>query len=500
MSFTRKIASNTIYLYVRMILAMFINLITTRIVLNVLGVEDYGVFIAVFGLVSFLTFINQSFSGACYRFFSYELGKRKPGLSRSFSSFFLISFFLSLFIILVSETIGLWFLNNQIIIPDYKSNTSNIIFHFFVLTVIVSLLSVPFSSVLISLQKFKAYSIIGIIDIVLKLAISLIILYVDFRDSLLIYSTLLFLVYLLTSCIYVFYALRLEIKISFNFDKLKILQILNYFGWNTLGSITNVLKTFGVNVLMSIFFIPSIVSARGVSMQLSNGITLVLTNFYLASRPSIFSLFSQGKYKLMNNLINQSSRFSFYLLLALVLPILFEAPFFIELWLVDVPQYSVEFLRLSLIIILIESLTNQLVAGIQATGNLKNYQLLILFFNLISFFISYLLFEYNYEPTAILFVFIFSTLIMLYPQFLIFNKQIGISFKNYFNEVIYYEIIVLFSSCLISICMIFFISNYIQNSFLNSLIIIFNTFFMSFHFGLKKLEKHKLILLIKNSI
>lgn len=375
----RRIAKNTLLLYFRMILNMLVALYTSRIVLNTLGVTDFGIYNVVGGVVSMFGFLNGLLSTTIQRYMTFELGK---GNLNTFNKVFNISQIilglLSLLIIILAETVGLWFLYNKLVIPVDRMEAALWVFQASIASTVIMLMSVPYNAVIIAHEKMSVFAYISIIEVCLKLGMVFFLFLFD-MDKLVLYSFLMFIVQISIRMIYGVYCSRHFSGTRFRLliDKSLIKEMLSFTGWNLFGNIAFLMYTQGVNILLNMFFGPLVNAARAVAVQAQGAISQFSTNFQMALNPQITKSYAIRDYSYMHKLINRSSKFTFLLLLFISLPIMIETHMVLFLWLGDVPAYSVAFLRIMIVTVIIDAVANPLMVAASATGDVKKYQSLI---------------------------------------------------------------------------------------------------------------------------
>ncbi len=422
----KRIAKNTGMLYIRMLLTMFISLYTSRIVLKILGVEDFGIYNVVGGVVSMFVFLQGALGAATSRFLAFELGKKDiPQLKKVFRSAFTIHVVFALVILLFLETVGLWFLNNKLVIPAERLYAANWIYQFSIFSSIVSVIQIPLTASIIAHERMNIYAWLGIFDVVMKLAIVLLLDYSGF-DKLITYGFLLAVISSLLFLIYHLYCTKkfTEYILQFIFKKELLKEMLCYSGWSFIGSFATIMKLQGINILLNIFFGPGVNAARGIAYQVNNAVNSFTQNFTTAINPQIIKNYANGEIDAMMNLLFRGTIFSYFLLLFLGLPIILEAEFILDLWLVDVPEYAVIFTRLVIINALIESFTYVMGAAIQATGNIRFHQVVVGAFLLLNLPASYLILKADYPPQSTLVVSIILALLTLILRVIIIKRQI----------------------------------------------------------------------------
>lgn len=375
----KRIAKNTLYLYFRMLLIMGVTLYASRIVLNALGVEDFGIYNIVGGVVILFSFINNALSSATQRFLNFEIGRGDVlGTKRVFSMSLTIHIFVALFVVLLAETVGLWFLNTQMNIPAERMAAANLVYQFSILTVCISFVQIPYYASVVAYEKMSFFAYIAIIEVILKLLIVVLLIYVGF-DKLRLYSILTFLVAVLVFACYKYYCnTRIDIsKYKYFWDKTLFSKLLNFSGWMLFGAAAGVSATQGVNILLNIFYGVTVNAAMGISTQVNSAVNKFVSNFQTAFMPQITKLYAIGDFEHLRKLIGQSSRFSFLLLFALACPLMLNIDFVLKLWLKTVPEYSSVFCILILTYSLIEAASKPVGLAIHATGKVKYYNIVM---------------------------------------------------------------------------------------------------------------------------
>lgn len=436
---TKRIAKNTLMLYGRMLFGMLVSLYTSRVVLQALGVEDYGIYNVVGGVVAMFSMISSSLSSSVSRFLTFELGKGDTdGLKRVFSTSLSIQLVLAGIIVVLAETIGLWFLNTHMTIPANRLYAANWVFHASVLTFVINLLSVPFSASIVSHERMSAFAYIGILDVVLRLLIVLFIAYSGLGfDRLIVYALLLVGVVCIMQAIYWRYCTRhfleCQLKLSFDVDYWK--EMSSFAGWNFIGCTAGLLKDQGVNILLNLFLGPIINAARGIANTVNNVLSSFAGNFMTALNPQITKSYAAGDYSYMFSLVERGSRFSYYILLLFALPMLFEADFVLTLWLKHYPAHTVNFVRLILLVTMCDILSNTLINLQNATGKIRNYQLAVGGMLLMNFPLSYICLKIGFQPESTLIVALIVAVACLFLRLLFLRKMVGLSMRRYLHKV-----------------------------------------------------------------
>lgn len=434
----KQIAKNTLLLYFRMLLTMVVSLYTSRIVLNALGVEDFGIYNVVGGVVAMFSLLSGSLSTAISRFITYELGKGEQGnLNKIFSSAVTIQITLAAIIILFAELIGVWFLNTQMTIPVSRITASNWVFQISLLTFVINLISIPYNASIIAHEKMSAFAYISILEVVGKLVTAYLIT-ISPIDKLIFYSFLMCIIALVVRFTYGYYCKKhfTECTYSFIWDKQLLKQMFGFAGWNFIGTASAVLRDQGGNILINLFNGPIVNAARGIAFQVNNAIQGFVNNFMIALNPQITKSYAANNHEYMMTLIFQGARLSFYMLLILSLPILLNTQYILEIWLKTVPEHSTLFVQLVLILAMSESISYPLITAIQATGRIRNYQLLVGGLQLLNFPISYCLLHIGFFPEIIMIVAIILTQVCLGARLYMLQKIIKLPTKVFFKECI----------------------------------------------------------------
>lgn len=434
----KRIAKNTMMLYVRMLFIMVVQLFTSRVVLNTLGVVDYGIYNVVGGIVTLFTFLNSAMVTSTQRYLTFQLGKGdNEKLKTVFTTSFQIHGFISFCVFLVSETIGLWFLYNKMIIPPERMFAAFWVFQLSVFTMIVQIMSVPYNSLIIAHEKMSAFALISVLEVVLKLLIAYLLLLSQF-DKLIFYAILIAVVQTLIRFIYTRYCNKhfQESKLIYCFEKELIKEMGAFAGWNLWGNLAHTLFSTGLNLLLNVFFGPAINAARAIAVQVESTIAHFSTNFLMAVNPQITKLYAQNNLQDMHILLFRASKFTFLLLLMLSLPVMLETNTILTVWLKIVPDYSVIFLRLLLCIVIIDSVARPLMTAAAATGDVKLYQSLIGGILLSIVPIAYVVLKLGGAPASVYVVHLVICIIAFLTRLWVVKPLIKLSIRQYFCNVI----------------------------------------------------------------
>ena len=374
----KRIAKNTLLLYVRMLFTMTISLYTSRVILRVLGIEDFGIYNVVGGVVSMLGFITGSLTGASSRFITYNIGTDdKKLVTQTFANILFIHILLSGLILLLAETLGLWFMTTKLQIPDSRMTAAMWVYQFSVLSALVSILYSPYNALIVAYEKMSAFAYIPVFDAVMKLVIVYLLNVLPF-DKLISYAWLFFLIQFFDISLYFIYCRRhFEESLTFPKRNKELFHKMFYFaGWTLTGNLAAVGYTQGINILLNMFFGPVVNAARGIAVQVQNVCRNFCYNFQMAINPQITKSYASGNLDYMHTLVMKSSKFSFFIMLLITLPIMLEADVILKLWLGTVPEHTANFLRLVLCYSLLYTLQNPVVHSINAVGDLKKFQII----------------------------------------------------------------------------------------------------------------------------
>lgn len=421
-----------------MLLTMAVTLYTSRIVLNTLGVEDYGIYSVVGGFVTMFGFLNSAMASATQRFLSFEIGRKDViQLRNVFSMSVNIHFIIALVILLLAETIGLWFVNTQLTIPPERMVAAQWVYQFSILASMVNIISVPYNAIIIAHERMNVFAGVSIAEVGLKLLIVFMLQWFGF-DKLKLYAVLMFAVSLIIRLIYGAYCNKKfkESKFRYYWNKPLFKILMSYAGWNLWGNVAGVVMGQGVNVLLNIFFGPGVNAARGIAFQVRGAVQQFVSNFQMAINPQIIKSYASDNLKYMHQLIFQGAKYSFFLLFIMSLPIFLETEIILRLWLKTVPTYTVIFTRLIIVHILIDCFSGTLMTAAQATGRIKLYQSVIGGLLILNLPISYMFLKLGYAPQITLYVSICISGIALFGRLYILKKLVKLKVISFFKSVI----------------------------------------------------------------
>ena len=501
----KRIARNTLLLYFRMLFLMIISLYTSRIVLNALGVEDFGIYNVAGGVVAMFSILSGSLSAAISRFITYELGKNNVlKLKTIFSSAITIQIGLGIVIAFFAETIGIWFLNTQMNIPIERMTAANWVLQFSIITFIINLISVPYNAVIIAHEKMSAFAYISIFEAIGKLLIAYLIT-ISPIDKLIFYAILMCGVAIAIRLLYGYYCKRHfdECRFHFIWNKQIFQQIFSFAGWNFIGASSAVLRDHGGNIIINLFCGPTVNAARGIAFQVNNAIQGFVSNFMTALNPQITKSYAAKNYTYMMTLIFQGARLSFYMLLLLSLPIIINTHYLLTLWLNTVPEHTVLFVRLVLIFAMSESISGPLITAMLATGNIRNYQIIVGGLQMLNLPTSYILLSLGAIPETVLIVAVLISQCCLMARLYMLKKMINLKIKDYLKKVYFNIITVSIIAIILPICMQERLAENFINFLLSSLICMLCTYLSIYYIGCSYEERkfiYNKFLILKSKI
>ena len=490
------IAKNTTLLYARTVLIMIVSLYTSRVVLKALGVEDYGVYTAIGGIIAFLSMVTGPIDSAISRFLTYELGRGdKDRLHRYFSTGLTTMIIFAVLSVIILETIGIWFLNNKMVVDESRVLAANWVLHLSIAAFLVNLISAPYRAVIIAHEKMALFAYMGILDAGLKLAVAFILM-VSPIDKLILYTALLLAVSILVRFIYTVIC-RKQFEecrtVKIGLDKVLFKGLFSFAGWNVFGAMALFCRGQGVNILFNLFGGPVVNAAYGIAHQVNNAVGTFVNNFTTALTPSIIKSYAASEKQYMMALVYQGARFSYFLVLLFAMPLILEAESVTQLWLGQTPNYSVVFIQLMLIYSLIESLSKTIMAGANATGKIRTYQIVIGLFQVIILPVAYILLRMGYSPVAVLIAMVVFDIIAVFARIVLAKKIFNMSVKAYLWQVIARVIFV----TVVALPIPLFIRIYMDESILRFIIVAFASLILTaitvLYIGCSSLERNAII-------
>ena len=498
----KRIAKNALFLYFRMIIIMAVSFYTIRVVLDTLGVTDFGLYNLVASFVIIMAFLNNTLTAGTQRFLTFEIGKNDlVKLKQTFSTAMLIHIALAFIILIIGETIGLWFLYEKMNIPVNRFDTAFWVYQLAILSTMISVTQVPYNALIIAHEKMQIFAYISILEAGLKLLI-VYLLVLSSYDKLISYAVLMFLVSLFIAFIYRRYTISnyQESHFEFSFDKDIVKSMIHFSGWNIFGSLGSLLSGQGINIILNIFFGPVAVAARAISMQVSGGLSQFVNGFQQAVTPQITKLYASNQINELNNLLYQNSKYAFLLLWFLALPVLMQLEYILNLWLIEVPENTIVFCQLIIIHALIMSLNRPYVMAIHATGNMKQTNVTAGVILLLVLPISYILLDNGFSIITPLIIYMIATILCFMIELYYLKKWINVSVFGLFKNTLIPVTII----SIISIIPVYSIVGLYENSFMKFMMVSFFSmsivFILIYTIALNSDERVKLKTVIKNKI
>ena len=433
----KRIAKNTMILYFRMGITLIVSLYTSRVILAALGVEDYGIYNVVGGVVALLNIISGSMTAATGRFLSYELGRGPENqLKETFSTLLNVHIMIGVVVLILGEIFGMWFLENKLNIPPDRIEASIWVLQFSLLSFFFTVINVPYSASVVSHEEMGVFAYISIFEVIAKLAVAFILTYTQ-HDRLIVYALLLAAVCIITQFVYYIYCRKFEeCRFRIVYDTSLLKNIVSFIGWAFLGNASVVIKNQGVTVLLNMFFGPVVNAAQGVANQVESISSRFVYSYMMAANPQIIKLYSADERQLMHNLIFRSSKFSAFLLLLLLSPVVLNIDLLLGLWLKEVPDHSSAFVVLTLIYAFLDTLTAPLVTGVLSTAKIKRYELLITFSYLAMVAVIYACFKLGMAAEVAFIVSILCKLVVLFILLYESHKLYDLPLGTYLKKVV----------------------------------------------------------------
>ena len=436
---SKRIAKNTLLLYFRMILIMVVSLYTSRIILNELGVEDFGIYNLVAGVVILFSFLSNAMITATQRYLSIAIGKKdEKYIQAVFSTSLLSHFFLIFFIFLAAETIGLWLINAKLEIPADRMSATNFVYQLAILTTCVNIIRIPYNASIIANERMSFFAYVSIVETFLKLAVVWA-LAITPGDKLVIYSFLLLLVAIVIDIAYWYYCQRflLANKFYLKTNKKLFVELTSFSVWNLFGGLADIGYKQGTNIILNLFWGVSINAVLGITNQIRNALVPFIGNLQLAVNPQMVKSYALGDYEYFKILVYRISKYSYFLMLIIVFPIIFNIDLILELWLKNPPEHTAIFAMLTSVYCLVDSLTGPLWAAMQAGGKIKRFQIVTGICLLLNLPVSYLFLMYGYAPSVVLIIQIVITGFTVGVRVLFVKYYLQFSIRNYVREVIF---------------------------------------------------------------
>lgn len=488
----RRIAKNTIYLYVRTFISMIVSLYTSRIILEALGIVDFGVFNVVGGVIGMTTFLNGSMSVATQRYLTYELGREDTGnFNKVFSMAVNIHLAIAFIVVILAETAGLWFVNNKLVIPADRLFAANCVYQATILSATLGIIQTPYNASIISHERMYIYAWIGLGETFVKLGLVMLLAHYG-GDRLAMWAFWIFTVQLVISIYYRYYCIHYLPGCRYNrgcWDRNLFRQMLKFTGWNMFGTAAWALKDQGASVLLNLFGGPVANAARGVAGQVNGAVRGLISGFQTAVNPQLTKTYAGGESTLTCRLLCQSSKISFFLMFLIALPLCAEIDFVLNLWLIDVPKYAGIFSILVILDSLFDTLAGPMITALLATGNIKWYQIVVGCILLLNIPCAYIWLRLGGPIETPLIVSIIFMIAGNISRLFFCRNMLGLSLREYFKEVVL-PIMIVFTFGVISMAIV---NHFMEDGWLRlftSIIVSITVIFgMAYTFGLKHSER-----------
>lgn len=498
----KRIAKNTLFLYFRMLFMMAISLYTNRVVLDKLGVTDFGIYNVVGGIVVMLGFLSGCMSNSVQRYLSYELGKNNTeGVNRVFNVALVVHVCIAVFVLLVMETVGLWYLNTHMNIPAARMNAANWVFQCSLLTMMFTIMQVPYNAIIVSKEKMSIYAYISILEVTLKLLV-VYILVIGSYDRLKLYGVLIMLVTIGVLMVYRIYCIKKfeEAKFRVVKDWSLFKDIISFSGWNMLSEVAWTFTGPGVNLILNVFYGPAVNAARGLAEQVNGAVSRFVQNFQTAVNPQLIKLYAADEIEEMTKLLFRSTRFSYFLLFTLSLPLIIEMDYILHLWLKVVPVYTTEFCQLILICSLVSVNSTLLPKIAWAYGKIRNYQIIVSVVLFLNFPLSYLVLKIGLSPLATTYVAIFIQVFIIWTRLYLVSKMVGLSKSRYFHDVLLKNLSVTVAAVLLPMMLKYYMNDTLLSVVSIMIVSGLSALLSSYFVGMEDKEKTLVVNMVKKGI
>lgn len=487
----KRVAKNTVYMYIRMAFSMLVGLYTSRVVLQILGVEDFGLYNVIGGIISLFTVLNAALINTTSRFITVSLAKGDNNDTRQiFNMAFLLHFFVGLLIVVLGETVGLWYLHAKLVIPEGREVAAEWLYQFTIISAFLSTLNVPYNAAIIAHEKINVYAIIQIIDVVLKLIIVFLIRIAPF-DQLIFYALLVMLVTVFNITVNYIYCQRKfeEVKFLFYWSWNTFKEILAFIGWALVGNFSNMFYTQGINLMLNAFCGPAVNAARGIAVQVQGVVAQMANNVQTAINPQIIKSYSTNNLDRMHMLICASSRFCYYLLFIIALPIMLEADYILHLWLGIVPEHTVNFVRLTLVAVLLDAFINPMFTANLASGKLNLYYIPVSIVSFSFMFITYFSIKVTKIPESVFYCYLGMIILGVVVRIFVMSKQVQLAKIVYVRQALLPAIAVTCLSTILPIVCHLSIANDVLRLIITLMVSVFSVGIVVITIGMTKSER-----------
>lgn len=485
-----------------MFVVMAISLYTISVILNSLGATDYGIYNVVGGIVLMFSFLTSSLVSTSQRFFAYLLvSNDKEKLSNYFMTSIWCHVIIVFLVLAIAETVGLWFVKYKLTIPPNRLNAALWVYQLSIVSFIINMISIPYNSILIAHERMNIYAIVGLIEAIVKLGCAYLIVISPF-DKLIVYAVLIMLSTFALNSFYIMYCTAKfnECKLVRFWDYKMFKEVICFSGWSLYGGMAGILRSHGINILINVYFNPVVNAARSIAYQVNSAMSQFVLNFFKAVQPQITKYYASSELDELFKLIFRSSRFSYYLFFSISLPVFITIPSILHVWLKDVPQYTVIFTRLTIIVALVDSMSYPLQTAISATGNIKWYQIITGSLLLINLPISWIFLFYGFPPQTTLYVAIFISLLSQISRVIFSKRLFHLSVLNYYKEVVNPIIIVSLISIGISVILVISLPENLTGIIITFILSFFVSCVIALFIGMTSNERDKILHAICNKL
>ena len=493
-----KIFQNTLLLYIKSFIVLLLTLYTSRKVLEILGVEDFGLYNVVGGVVGMLSFLNTTLVATYQRYFNYEKGRNnRLELKTLFGSSLSVQFVLALIIILLAETFGLWFLKTQLVIPVERMQESVWVYHISIASFAISMLQAPFQAMIIAYERMDMFAIVAVIESLLKLAVVLVLPMFAY-DSLVLYAAMILGTVIISTVIYIVWpSIKFDVcQFRLNWDKHRFKTLLNFGAWGTFDSLSYTLKSQGLNILLNMFFGPVVNAARGLAYQIMNAVNQFVTNFQTSFRPQIIQLYAAGELDAMYKLYYAATKISFYMIWCLSLPIMLNISSILNFWLGrnNVPEYTESFTILVLLTTIISAYANPTSCVAYAIGRIKWFTIVVSGLNILILPVAYVVLRLGAAPQYALVVSLIITILAQVARlFVVKYLETSFSLRKYLVFVVKPTLVVATTSMIVPFALKFYDNESIYFGILACAVAVISVLLCVLMFGLNQNEKELLL-------
>lgn len=448
----KRIAKNTLFLYIRTLFVLLVSLYTSRVILRVLGISDYGIYQVIGGLVAMFGVLSTALSAAISRFITFEIGSgNKEKLCRVFSTSIIVQFIIAFIVLLLAEFIAIWFVKTQMKIPEGRMIATQWVLHCSLITFCINLVSVPYNACIIAHEHMKTFAYISVLDVLLKLVVCFCI-FISPVDKLIFYAVLLTVEAVIIRIIYSFYCHRHfeESRSKLIFDKTIFRDMLSFSGWSFFTNTNSILNNQGVNMLINVFFGVTVNAARGIAVQVENAVLQFVNNFTVAINPQITKSYASGDMERMYSLVCRGAKFSYFAMLLVALPIVCEAEKILNIWLTVVPEHTVIFVQLSLVLGVFDCIGASGYTACAAAGKMKRYALILTPIGLLEFPLTWMFFWMGAPVVSTYYLYIFVKFLVVIARLFLLRDMVGLTpvifVKNVFRPILFTTLVAVLPS------------------------------------------------------